>query len=143
MNDDLKSQVIREIEDRHGTFTNELGVAEAADPDHPFHDELDWNPDTASHSYRLIQMGRLVRSVRVVYKPATPTSGPKTVRGFISLPNPDTPGRHYASVEKVAADPFLRQLALADMRRAFNTLKEKYGHFVEFVEMIDGERGAA
>lgn len=53
------------IEERHGELTPAIVVEEARAPDHPWHDEFEWNDEAAGERFRLNQARRLIARVRV------------------------------------------------------------------------------
>lgn len=134
---------LQSVYDSYGKLTPVAVLDTARDPSHPLHSRFQWDDTVAAEAYRLDQAHRLIQSVKVVYKPATKRSGPKRVRGFIALPDVGGSGFRYEPSESVALDPLLREMALADMRREFQALKDRYGHFVEFVRMLEAEGVAA
>ena len=115
-------------------------VEEAADERHPLHSRFEWDDLVAGHAWRLEQARSLIQSVRITYKDASARGGARQVRAFQSIQTPD--GRRYETSEDVAADPLLREMALRDMEREWKQLRDRYKHFVEFVEMIQRDLAA-
>jgi hypothetical protein len=96
----------------------------------------------AGEAYRLHQAGELMRSVKVVTKEATATEGPQSLRAFHALPDPEGgPGWRFEPVEEIAADPIKATLLLREMRREWEALHRRYGHMVEFIELVNGTLG--
>jgi hypothetical protein len=57
-------RILQEIEAAHGKVSAELVVEAARDPEHPWHDRIDWDDLTAGQHWRLMQARALIRSVR-------------------------------------------------------------------------------
>lgn len=134
---------LQAIYDEHGELTAELVVEEAKAKTHPLHDRFEWNNSAAGAQWRQHQAAELIRSVKVVYREATEKEQAKSVRAFHAVRGPK--GHAYQPAEKVAEDPFARQLVLNDMKRDWEALKRRYADFAEFVDMIrtDLEEGKA
>lgn len=62
----IRAEEIRRLEDRRGRVTAERLVAAAADPDHPMHEDFEWDNELAGHQYRLDQARQYIAQVRVV-----------------------------------------------------------------------------
>jgi hypothetical protein len=125
---------LQAIHDRHGALTPALVLAEASDPAHPLHSRFQWDDSAAAQSWRKHQAQELIRSVKVVYKPATERDPARSVRAFHAVRRED--GHVYEPAEKVAEDPFVRRLVLADMEREWKALKRRYEQFAEFADMV-------
>lgn len=135
---------LQAIYDQHGQLTPELVVETARPADHPLHGRVfDRKPREAAEAWYRHRAHELIRSVRVVYREADDDNGADSVRAWHAVPA--TTGMVYEPAEKVAADPFQRELLLRMMERDWHQLKRRYGDFAEFVEMIrrDGQELAA
>lgn len=138
----LRDQLLA-IYDTHGELTPELIVDAARVESHPLHDRFEWDDKVAGEAWRRDQAHELIRSVRVIYREADDKEGARSVRAFHAVRSEQ---RHvYEPTEKVAGDPLLRQMVLRDMEREWRQLQRRYGHFVEFLEMLrrDLEKEAA
>lgn len=125
---------LQSIYDQHGRLTPGLIVDEARDPAHPLHTRFEWDDAAAGEAWRRTQAQELIRSVKVVYREATEKETARRVRAYHAV---RTETEHvYEPVEKVAEDPLLRQMVLRDMEREWKQLKQRYGHFREFVDMV-------
>jgi len=126
------------IRSEYGKLTPAV-VVEAARPDgHPLHERFEWDDAVAGEAWRRQQAHQLIRSVRVVSRPATDTEAEQTVRAFHAIR--DTDGDVvYEPAEKVAQDPVLTELVLRDMEREWKQLYRRYGHFTEFVAMVNAD----
>lgn len=127
-------QILQGIYDQHGELTAELVVETARDENHPLHSRFEWDNAAAGDQWRKSQAAELIRSVKVVYKEATDKEEARTVRAFHAVRTPK--GQAYQPADKIAEDPFTRQLVLNDMRRDWEALKRRYERFSEFTEMI-------
>lgn len=127
---------LQAIYDEQGKLTPKLVLDTARDPEHPLHSHFEWRDDIAAERYRLDQARTLIRSVRVVYKPAeTEEQAPIAGRAYHAVRDVEDEYR-YEPAEKVAADPLLTKLVLADMEREWRGLKRRYEQFAEFHEMV-------
>lgn len=126
--------ILQSIYDRHGQLTAALVVEEARAEDHPLHGRFEWNDAAAGEQWREHQAAELIRSVKVVYREATENEEARTVRAFHAVRGPS--GHAYQPAEKVAEDPFTRQLVLNDMEREWKALMRRYERFAEFAEMV-------
>lgn len=133
---DLRGE-LRAIYDRHGELTPKLVVQEARPESHPLHNRFEWDDSVAGERWREQQAHELIRTVRVTYREASDAGPEKTVRGFHAIKRES--GYVYEPAEKVAANPVLTELVLMDMRREWQALQARYGHFQEFAEMVMGD----
>jgi len=122
---------LRTIYDTNGRLTAELVVTSAKPASHPLHDQFEWNDKIAGPKYRLVQAERLIRRAKVVYVESE-TEEPRTVRSWHAL----HADGHYQPVEEVATDPELTDLLLRQMARDWQTLRRRYGHMAEFIELV-------
>lgn len=129
----LRNQ-LQGIYDRRGELTPRVVVEEARPEAHPLHGRFEWDDSVAAERWREGQAHELIRSVRVVYREADETGPEKTVRAFHAVRTDK--GYRYQPAEKVADDPFLRRLVLADMEREWKALRRRYEQFAEFAEMV-------
>jgi hypothetical protein len=74
--------ILQEIEAAHGKVTADLVVEAARDPEHPWHDRIDWDDETASHRWRQMQARMLIRSVR--YERRDPDALPRE-QSYVSM----------------------------------------------------------
>lgn len=95
------AEVLREIEREFGRVTAKHVVEAARANDHPWHDRIDWNDETAAESHRLAQARALIRSVvlrtrtenRILYSPA-----------YVRDPDAAPHEQAYASVVSLRSD---------------------------------------
>ena len=138
----LRDQLL-DIRERHGRLVPDLVVQEAESVDHPLHDRFEWDDTVAGPAYRRVQAHELIRSVRVVYRPADDVSPGQTVRAFHAIRG-QAGGYVYEPAEAIAADPVAATVLLRDMEREWQALKRRFEQFAEFREMVrrdldDGE----
>lgn len=131
------------IRSEYGRLTPNNVVRAATPKTAPLHDRFDWDDKVAGPKWRRHQAQDLIVSVRMVYREPTAEQEGADVRAFHAVRDDD--GYHYEPAETIAADPILSELVLRDMRRQWQDLHRRYGHFVEFVELVRGtlEDGAA
>lgn len=127
---------LQTIYDNVGRLTPEDIVDAARDENHPLHERFEWDDGIAAEAWRRAQAHELIRSVRITY--AEDEKGrPRTVRAFHALRTEK--GHVYEPAEKVAADPFLSRLLMADMEREWKQLRRRYEEFEEFWRMITAD----
>lgn len=134
---------LEEIYARHGALTPQIVVdtaRDAADDDPAaqlLRGRLEWDDAVAGEAHRREQAGELIRSVRVVYKPASDGKDERSVRAFHSVRTEQ--GCTFQPLERVVADDFTRRLVLADMEREWKALKDRWGHFKEFSTIVSAD----
>lgn len=126
--------ILQGIYDQHGELTTALVLDEARDENHPLHNRFEWDDAAAGEQWRHGQAAELIRSVKVVYKEATEKEEERTVRAYHAVRSPK--GFAYQPAEKVAEDPLMRRMLLADMQRDWQDLKRRYQRFAEFADMV-------
>lgn len=130
------------IRDSYGVLTPDSVVAASTPANAPLHDRFDWDDTVAGPRWRRHQAHELIRSVRVTYREPDGEHGALDIRAFHAVHDDD--GTHrFEPHDVVAADPILTELVLRDMRREWQTLHRRYGHFVEFVDLIKSTLTAA
>lgn len=70
----------RHIEKVYGELTPETFLKEAAPAGAILHPLIDWDDDTAAHSWRVQQARRVISSLRILYPPA-----PERMPAFVSV----------------------------------------------------------
>lgn len=132
-------EALESIYDRHGALTPAIVVEEARDPEDEaarfIRTRLTWDDEEAGDRYRLIEAARLIRKCRVVYK-STPGSDLRSIREYVSVQMLDGRPRSYQPLEKVAQDPLVAAIMLAEAERAFKDLQSRYGQLAGFVAMV-------
>lgn len=98
--------------------------------------------ETMAERARLEVARQMIKSLRVVYRPAKKGTPERAVRAYHAVPDDEGPEPYrYEPAEVVAADPVLRELVLRDMEREWKLLKSRYGHMVEFVALVQRDIG--
>jgi len=129
---------LQTIYNDHGKLTPALVVDVARDLDHPLHNRLEWDDLVAAESHRRDQAHDLIRSVRISHVPGEAP----IVRAYHAVR--DTEDEYvYEPVEKIAADPLMTKMLLADMEREWRTLRRRYEEFDEFWHLVRGDEAAA
>lgn len=124
---------LQAIYDKHGQLTPVLVLETARPEDHPLHSAVfPLTPDAAAEAWYLERAHELIQSVRIVYS-KTP-KGDRSVRAW--QPIRTEAGYVYEPAQKIATDPFLRELLLRDMEREWKQLRDRYGHMKEFVGFV-------
>lgn len=137
MSSSLREQ-LQSIYDAHQALTPSLLVDLARDKRHPLHDRFEWDDRIAGEAHRRDQAHKLITSLRITYRPDDRPQ--ETVRAFHAVRGEG--GIVYHPAEKVAQDPFLARLVMADMEREWHQLKSRYDQFTEFWQMINRDTAA-
>lgn len=132
---------LQSIYDKHGKLTPGIVVQEARAKNHPLHDRFEWDDKRAGDAWRRQQAHELIRSVRVVYREATETDPEASVRAWHAVRSDQE--HVYEPAQVIAEDPLLTQMLLRDMEREWKQLHRRYGHMVEFIELVRGDLGDA
>lgn len=135
MTTNLRDQ-LQAIYDQHQTLDADLVVEEASSPEHPLHTRFEWDDRIAGPQYRREQARRLIRSCRIVY--ADDTAPVSSIRAFQHVRRTDGTGSYQPS-EQVVQDPIATEIILRTMRREWLQMKNRYAHFQEFVQMVQGD----
>lgn len=127
--------LLQGIYDRSGYLTPELVVEAARPKDSPLHKAIfDRSPNEAAEAWYRERAGELIRKVKIK-SVRDDDSVPADVRAYYSVHDSNR-GFIYEPAEKVAQDPFLRQLVLRDMEREFKSLERKYVEFEEWSALL-------
>lgn len=137
------------LHDQYGKVTSALVVETARDnQDSELHRHLfiDFADDKAAEVGRLHRAHKLIQKFKVVDNRSPGEQGPRDVRErirlFSAIPSSDDPTQYeHHPTEQVIADPLQRALLLRDAERAWKSLKARYGHLQEFVQMVQGDLG--
>lgn len=122
------------IREEHGVLTPALLVDVARDPAHPLHSRFEWDDSVAAEKWRHEQAGQLLR-VTFRLNPEKPVD----LRAFTAIRGDDTPTSDYVPTRDVAANPFLAELMLRQMKRDWQVFKRRYDHMAEFVAFVQEE----
>lgn len=132
----LREQLL-DIRDRRGSLTPALVVEEARNPDHPLHERVFDKPiEEAAEAYYLDNARRLIQVVMLpVQKDAK--GNDFRLRAFQSVRRDS--GFVYEPSDEIARDPIVSQILLMEMRREWKAMQGRYGHFKEFVDMVQAD----
>lgn len=124
---------------QHGVLTPTIVVDTARAENHPLHPRFEWDDTIAGEAWRRQQAHELIRTVKVTYsRPDEPT---KEVRQFHAVRSEE--GHVYHPADRIAQDPFMRELLLRDMERDIRQLQQRYGHMREFIDHLTSVIDAA
>lgn len=129
---------LQAIYEERGKLTPKSVVDAARPKSHPLHSRFEWNDKVAGERYREVQARDLIQSVKITYKRGDTL---QQTRGFVSVQRED--GYAYVPTEEVVEDEVLTEIVRRAMEREWRQLKSRYGHFVEFVELVRKEVEAA
>lgn len=135
---DLRGSLTR-IYEKHGALTPALVVAEAKPAGSELHDRFVWDNRIAGEKYREVQAAELIRSVRVVFTAAEPTSDDRSVRAFVAVRETEAAASTYVPIETLADDDVARQAVLAEAAREWRAFRRKYEHLTEFFAQVATE----
>lgn len=121
----------------YGRLDPPLLVNVARAEDHPLHGEFEWDDSLAGEAHRRRQAHELIQGVRIVH--TRDGSGPRSLRAYVAVPQPDSAQPDYRPLEEVARDEFAAKIVLQAAEREWRTLKTRYGHLVEFIDMVRQE----
>lgn len=127
---------LQAIYEEHGKLTPEVVVAAARPKTSPLHHRVFDRPakDAAAAWYHH-RAHELIQSVKVVYREGE-DGVEKRVRAYHAVRSEGPDQYVYEPVEKVASDPFKRQLVLRDMEREWKGLLNRYEQFEEFLSLV-------
>lgn len=106
----------------------------ARDPAHVLHSYFDWDDTSAGERYRLLQVGVLVRHVRLtVVKPDPVTREVQitTTRGYQSRPSMRRSSGGYEQINAILADSEKRAELLAQVVRELASYRRRYAELSE------------
>lgn len=118
----------------HGVLTPADVLTAARDPAHPLHRQFEWDDSAAGEAYRLLQVGALVRRVRLTILRADDTRRSvsiSTTRAYQSRPTMRGPGGGYEPVADILADETKRQEMIAHVLRELAAYRKRYAELVE------------
>jgi hypothetical protein len=127
---------LQAIYEEYGRLTPTLVVDVARPEDHPLHSAVfDRAPDDAAEAWYHHRAHELIRSVRISYE-SGPQGARRDIRQWHAVRAQD--GNVYEPAEKIAADPFQRELLLRDMEREWKQMRARYAHMEEFIALVRG-----
>lgn len=136
---------LRRMWDQRGALVPADVVAEARNPDHPLHQEFEWDDSRAGEEYRRMQAASLIRSVKL--RVTTERDGEVrdfNVRAWLAgrfAGDETVPPRSYVPSDQVMR-PDLRASMIRQMMREMRALKTRYGQMAEFWEQLDELRSS-
>lgn len=124
--------------DHKGVITPDIVLKEAKKKTSPLHTYFEWNDSAAAKSYRLIQAGNLIRSVKVTYESSDDVS--YRVRGYVNVvPSGDNEEgkKIYIPIHEALNTPNYREQLLADAKIDADSFVKKYKILNEVKDIID------
>lgn len=108
----------------------------------PVYDRFKFDDDAAAaEAWRLDEARNIIRHIKVSYRKSE-RSGERWVRAYHAVPDEEGPEPYrFERAEDVAVNPVLREIVLRDMEREWKQLKSRYGHMVEFVNLVQHDIG--
>jgi hypothetical protein len=104
----------------------------------PLHNALEWDDTKAAARYRLRQAGKLLRSLTIEFETTTPEGEPERVRAFVIAKSDKRTGqgRGFVAIQLAMNDPDMRAETVAQAKREFEALREKYRKYKELAEYV-------
>lgn len=131
---------LQAVYDEYGYLTPQLVLDVARPKKHPLHASVfSLPPGEAAEAWYLQRAQELITRVKIVYKKSP--RGERSVRQWHAIRKES--GYVYEPADKIASEPFLRELLLRDMDREWRQLKDRYMHMREFVELVKRDLGEA
>jgi hypothetical protein len=126
-NNEIKVQILSEIEKRDGSIQPEVLVAEASSSLHPLHNEFTWDDGVASDNWRIHEARQIINSVRVVIDH-------RKVQAFqnCTVRIDDRPVRGYYSTYRILSD---KDMLAQILTRALNELELWQGKYDTYNEL--------
>lgn len=124
--------------DHKGVITPDIVLKEAKKKTSPLHTYFEWDDSEAAKSYRLIQAGNLIRSVKVTYEASDDVS--YRVRGFVNVvpaEKNDEGKKIYIPIHEALNTPNYREQLLADAKIDADSFVKKYKVLNEVKDIID------
>lgn len=119
-----KKKIIQRLyRQHHGLIPAEKLVEEAVSPNHPFHNDFDWNNGAAGHKWRVHQARNILRIFLTVIGN---NKDAKECRMFVSLSSDRKNGGGYRATIDVLHDDELRSTMLADAKTEMLLFRTKY-----------------
>lgn len=136
---------LTDLFETHGFLTPEL-VVQAATPDHSsLHDYFEWDDSIAGPSFRLVQAGRMIRSVKISIDRGDDQPA-RQVRAFIARhtltsagdePDGDeSPVGQYVPVKQVIENELTRSAWFRSLQRDWVALRNRAGACQEFADLV-------
>lgn len=138
MTSSLRDQLLA-VREEYGKLTPRVVVDVARDPEHPLHSRFEWDDAIAGEKYRQQQAHELIQTLKVGY--SKPDGQRKDIRAFHAIRRDDE--FVYEPVETIADDPITKQILLRDMERDWKTLRKRYEHMREFLDLVRRDLDAA
>lgn len=131
---------LQAVYDQHGKLTPDLVVEVARSKSSELHDRVFDRPvGEAAEAWYRQRAHDLIQSVKIVYREATDTEPELRIRAWHAVRAEGPDQYAYEPADKVAADPFTRQLVLRDMEREWRMLFARYEQFEEFLALVSGD----
>lgn len=121
----------------NGHPTPDSVLADARSVSSPLHDFFDWDDAVAAQRWRHDQAAYLLRNIRIVYE--TP-DGPRGIRLFLRIEEPETRTATYYFAARVAEDPELsarHREQLVQRLKALRTELDRFDDFIPIAQAID------
>lgn len=129
-------EALAAITEAHGGHLKDEDVHEAArDASHPMHKHLEWDDAVAGKAYRLEQIRRIVRLIRIEDSEADYAEPP---RAFLSVA--DKGGVSYRSLKEVVSSAHLQRLVLDQAERDLFAFERRYKEFTDICDIVEQAR---
>lgn len=128
---------IRSLERENGSLLTADVLERAKNEDSALHQYYNWNESEAAEQHWLSVTRKLIQSYRIEYVSAGDVS--RLIPGYVNFSQKTESGgvtHVYVRTETALSDEDLRAQLLAQLRAEVASLKRKYGHLVEYSEIL-------
>ena len=138
---DVMTSELTRIYQARVELTPQAVVDEARAETHPLHDRFEWDDKAAGEAYRRTQAAEMIRSVRIEYAQEPER---RSTRAWVARRDAigGEPGG-YVPVDEVVQDELAMKVLRRNFERELADLKRRYGHLVEYAEMVRRSLDAA
>ena len=109
-------------------------IEEASDPTHIFHDEFNWNDETAAHERRREQAHDLIRRYKVIFEKKEPTGEP--VQHRLNMFTKSGTGSGYSLTTEILASPDRAENLLNQLKGEAGYLNDKIRTYQDVAGII-------
>ena len=138
MNTDLRAELQTIYDDNNDELIPKVIVKTAKRKTHPLHNHFEWDDKIAGPQFREAQAYALIRSIRITHTNKDGRKEQIRVWHPVRVESPTV----YDPIDKIVDDPFMREVLLRQMERAYTELKRKYDTFDEFWQMVGRDAAA-
>ncbi len=121
---------------KRGRLDPETTLEEATAPEHPLHDEFEWDNEAAGHAHRLRQAHDMIRFVTIQVPGPDPERRSSRVRSFFAIQE-DANKYRYEPVDVVRRSPELTASVLDAVEKELRVLILRNSNLAGFFPMAE------